>query len=217
MDEDSESKPQRKPHTVIPISFLRECFDLDAKSGVLTWRERPREHFQTDQEHRRWNRRCAGTTAGSPIGDGYFRVALTFGRRQWPLLAHRIVYALVEGHWPEHEIDHRDGVEAGNEIANLREATNAENGQNRKINRNNRSGFPGVTWSAPRGKWHARIAVGGRLIHLGYFDTPEQGFAAVLAAKARHHPFQRVPRGLTPRQAAMAEIWASLRRLGGSP
>jgi hypothetical protein len=32
----------------IPVEFLRECFGYDPRTGVLTWRDRPRSHFKTN-------------------------------------------------------------------------------------------------------------------------------------------------------------------------
>jgi len=34
--------------------YLREAFDYDPKTGVLTWRKRPREHFNTDRGWKIW-------------------------------------------------------------------------------------------------------------------------------------------------------------------
>lgn len=190
-----------------PIWFLIACFVLDPTTpSGLRWRERPREHFPNIRQWHRWNTRYAGKQAGSlDRGDGYFRIVLTYRGRERRRLAHRIVFALVHGRWPSDQLDHREGVKAGNGIDNLREATRSENNQNHKLRSTNTSGFPGVHWHKRTRmrtrKWVASISANGRTFHLGYFATPEAAHAAYLAAKARLHPFQPVPRALGSAEA----------------
>jgi AP2 domain len=66
----------------------------------------------------------------------------------------------------------------------------------KEANPRNTSGFPGVSWHEGDRKWQARINVGRRHIHLGYFDIREEAHAAYLAAKAILHPFAPTPRGV---------------------
>ena len=40
-------------------------------------------------------------------------------------------------------------------------------------NSNNTSGYLGVNWSKSKKKWHAKLGVRYRRLHLGYFDDPE--------------------------------------------
>lgn len=40
-----------------------------------------------------------------------------------------------------------------------------------KLNKNNTSGFRGVSWFKYRNKWHASLWVNYRNIHLGYFSN----------------------------------------------
>ena len=122
--------------------------------------------------------------------DGYPIVDLTFGDRKYRIRQHRIVWALVHGRRPT-QIDHEKGVEAGNGIGNLREATTSENAQNRKKRADNTSGFSGVTWHKRTRKWHGRIKIDGHRIHLGDFDTPELAYAAYLIAKREFTPSPR--------------------------
>lgn len=189
--------------TVTPIAWVRGCFEADphVPSG-LRWRTRLPEHFNASShrsaEHRckNWNAKWAGKPAGAQNQNGHFVVELTIGTHKLQLLAHRIVYALARGYWPPDEVDHKDGVEAGNGIGNLRDATRNQNMQNLKLVAANTSGFPGVSWDKEKQKWSASIRGDGRNIHLAYFDTPEAAFAAYCAAKAILHPFQPMPRGV---------------------
>jgi HNH endonuclease/AP2 domain len=199
---------------VTPFALVRECFDADQHvPSAIRWRTRPLEHFNApsrrNAEHRRksWNSKWAGKPAGAQNQHGHFVVELTFGRHKLQLLAHRIVYALTHGHWPPGEVDHKDGVEAGNGIDNLRAATHGQNAQNQKTAITNTSGFPGVCWDKGRRKWAANIRDSGRKssVHLGRFDTAEAAFMERCDAKIRFHPFAPEHRGMTEAQAAVAE------------
>ena len=61
---------------------------------------------------------------------------------------HRIVWTLINGEFPRHfHIDHTNGIRSDNRIENLRLCNGEqENNQNKSIYKNNKSGFPGVTW-----------------------------------------------------------------------
>jgi hypothetical protein len=73
-------------------------------------------------------------------------------------------------------IDHIDGNPLNNEITNLRWVTIQENSQNRKMNKNNTSGYAGVCFSL--NKYNAFIRV-NKTIHIGRYST------AVEASNAR--------------------------------
>ncbi|MGU3661083.1 HNH endonuclease [Methylobacterium fujisawaense] len=75
------------------------------------------------------------------------------------------------------EVDHRDGDTRNNRRSNLRIATHAQNMANRRMLRNNTSGFRGVSFRVGRG-WCAEIYANGVRKHLGYFRE------AVIAARA---------------------------------
>lgn len=85
------------------------------------------------------------------------------------------------------EIDHCDLDKCNNVRSNLRPATTAQNQWNRNKPSDNTSGFKGVSWYAPSGKWVARIAVNRKRHHLGYFATPEAAARAYDAAALQYH------------------------------
>jgi hypothetical protein len=63
--------------------------------------------------------------------------------------------------------------------SNLRVATRAENIRHRRRNRNNTSGYIGVTWHKAAKQWMAQASIGRKHIHVGLFGTAEE------AARAR--------------------------------
>lgn len=65
-------------------------------------------------------------------------------------------------------VDHIDHDKLNNTRANLRLITQQQNLMNRRLFRNNKTGFKGVIYQ--HGKWHTRIEKDGRDIHLGFHD-----------------------------------------------
>lgn len=75
-------------------------------------------------------------------------------------------------------IDHKnhDGLDCRR--SNLRLANQSQNMANKRIGRNNTSGFKGVSWSKVVKKWHAYISINKKRQHIGYFLTKEDAAAA---------------------------------------
>ena len=65
-------------------------------------------------------------------------------------------------------VDHIDHDKLNNTRANLRIITQQQNVMNRRLFKNNSTGFKGVTFQ--HGKWLARIEKDGQLVHLGFHD-----------------------------------------------
>lgn len=118
-------------------------------------------------------------------GDGYA------GRSEWTngrwisVSMHRILMDLKPG--DKRKVDHINGNRLDNRRGNLRICTDAQNQRNRGKNKNNTSGFKGVTWSKNRKKWYAHIGFGGRDYFLGFYATPEAAHQAYCEAAAKHH------------------------------
>jgi hypothetical protein len=76
--------------------------------------------------------------------------------------------------FPDKDIDHinRNGLD--NRRCNLRLCSDSQNLANAKIQRNNTSGFRGVTYHIGHKKWVAAIVYLQKKISLGDFDTPEE-------------------------------------------
>lgn len=108
-------------------------------------------------------------------------------------MAHRLAWLYVTGGWPKDRIDHKNLVRSDNWFDNLRPANDSQNKANGHPYKSSKSGVKGVRLHEC-GKYQARIALeGGRVKHLGLFDTEDQ--AAVVyrrAAVERFGEFARV-------------------------
>lgn len=161
-----------------------ECFRYAPVTGVLIWKERPREHFPTEGGWICFNSRNANTAAGHHETSGYVSVRVDYK----PYRAHRIIWEMHNGPIPAGmQIDHIDMDRSNNRLENLRLANNAQNNSNRGLQSNNTSGFKGVYWDPERRKWVAVIKLTGKTKRIGRYST--KGLAAVARAKAalRYH------------------------------
>jgi hypothetical protein len=155
------------------VEFLRECFDC--RDGVLYWRERPVSHFQKPADQMAFNTKTAGRKAGKLSNEGYVTVGLRVNGRAISMAAHRVVWALHYGRWPEIGLDHINRVRNDNRIENLREATPAENARNSAAKRVHPYVFPN---KSRLGSFAAQTSIGGqKIVHLGVFDTEEDAIA----------------------------------------
>jgi hypothetical protein len=156
---------------VISANLARTVLSYDPDTGELRWLQKR-------------GKIRAGTVAGTINKYGY--VAL--GVFKMPCLAHRLAWLLTYDEWPEGHIDHINGVRHDNRIANLRVATQLVNTQNRHAaNKGTRSGLIGASWKTKIQRWVAQIRHGGKLHHLGYFESAESAHAAYIDAKRRLH------------------------------
>ncbi|TNE58629.1 MAG: hypothetical protein EP341_03165 [Sphingomonadales bacterium] len=167
--------------------LLRKLLRYDPETGKLFWRERPRDIFTSDWYFRSWNTRFSGQEAFTAIDRDGYNVGKLLQRQ---MKAHRIIWCICYGEWPEDQIDHENGNRLDNRIENLREVSCAENLKNRKMPSTNKSGIMGVSWSNTKGKWRAEIGVDGKHVTIGLFDTAKAASKARKAAEAAHnfHP-----------------------------
>lgn len=71
-------------------------------------------------------------------------------------------------------VDHIDGDGLNNQKANLRACTQQQNSRNRSKQRNNSSGFKGVTWHKGDKKWQAQVLINRKMKYLGSFSSAEE-------------------------------------------
>ena len=102
------------------------------------------------------------------------------------ILMHHLIVQLDDGQ----QCDHEDRNGLNNSRSNLRVATRSQNARNKRMSRNNTSGFKGVYFNKHKQRWQAQIVVNGKRRFLGRFATPEAGAVAYdVAAKRLHGEF----------------------------
>jgi hypothetical protein len=84
-------------------------------------------------------------------------------------------------------VDHENGRKRDNRIKNLRSATHAENNRNKGKQRNNTSGYKGVSWNKSAQKWTARINNGTTYEHLGLFPSKRAAARAYDEGALKYH------------------------------
>ena len=143
-------------------AYLRKILDYDPVTGKLYWKQRLS------------NRIKIGDEAGTLNLAGYIQLRIN----GIIYLAHRIIYVWMKGPIPPGlEVDHRNLVRNENWWDNLRLATKAQQRMNQEMPKNNQTGFKGVSFHVPSGKYRARL---GRQ-YIGLYTTKEEAAAAYQA------------------------------------
>lgn len=145
-----------------------------------------KEYFYYDDGYIFWKktsgtRGLKGSRAGKLRKDGYFDVGLK-GKYY---LVHRIIFALHYNYLPQ-MIDHVNRNRADNRIENLREADYSTNVWNSSISSYNSTGIKGIRKTSS-GKFEARIAVRGKTIQVGTFDTIEEASSRLNEVREKEH------------------------------
>ena len=76
------------------------------------------------------------------------------------------------------ETDHINGDKLDNRKNNLRIVTRSQNMMNKKRQKNNTSGFKGVSRSKEKKKWYARICYQGKEYFIGSFNNEKEAAKA---------------------------------------
>jgi hypothetical protein len=149
---------------------LKELVNYDPETGYFTW------------AFGRPGASKGGRCGSVNKGNGYMEI--TLDRKSYT--AHRLAYHYMTGHTPGNEIDHINHVTNDNRWINLRPATRKENGRNKGLHKNNKSGFCGVSWIKSIKKWYANIEVNGKAINLGHYDLIIDAVIARMRANKRY-------------------------------
>lgn len=160
---------------------VRELLRYEPDTGKLYWRERARQLFPCNWSWKVWNKKFSGKEAlKGNHNAGYLHGAI-FNKKN---LAHRVIWLIQTGDWPQYDIDHLNGDKKDNRWTNLRSATKSENGKNKSMLRNNTSGFNGVIYSKAEMMWVAQIKTQKKNIRLGAFKDFEDACSARATANA---------------------------------
>lgn len=127
-------------------------------------------------------RRIKHAACGSITAYGYINI--TIDRKVFR--AHRLAWFYCFEEWPEGILDHIDSNKSNNALDNLREATETLNKGNSPKQRNNTSGFKGVSFDKESGKFKASIRINRILKNLGRYTTAEEASQAYLLASRLH-------------------------------
>lgn len=154
----------RRSRDGITADQVRELLDYNPLTGIFIWRYRP-------DALKRWNVRYAGLVAGAPHIMGYTRISVF----HMSYLAHRLAWLHYYGEWPLQGIDHIDGNQTNNAIANLRAANQEQNSCNSKTLKNNKLGHRNVSFCTAMNMFLVQFMRGKKKrIYKAYFPTLEE-------------------------------------------
>jgi hypothetical protein len=156
MTEPANKQKMRAKETYAALLRAKEIYEY--RDGALYWKEKVSKKV------------IVGSRAGclNPV-NGY-RDARIDGLR---FKEHRVIWAILTGTWPKHEIDHINHDKSDNRIENLRDVEPSVNQRSKPICANNTSGCKGISWRAHKNKWQAYTTINGVFKSLGHFASLE--------------------------------------------
>lgn len=146
--------------------LLHEMFNYDSDTGNFI-------HKKTVKGGKR-----KGDIAGSPHNCGYLQITINGNK----YLLHRLIFMYFYGRWPN-QIDHINGRRSDNRIENIRECDFSKNHGNKRLNRNNTSGYKGVFYIKSSGRWMTYVAHK----YIGTFKTKEEAAQAYDNSAKSHY------------------------------
>lgn len=159
----------------IDPAMLRKLLRYEPETGKLFWLPRTQDMMPPGLNAAVWNGQYAGNEAFTATGSHGYRASRV---QNIQCLAHRLIWAICNSHWPTSQIDHINGDKQDNRIENLRAVSASENGRNKRIRSTSKSGVMGVYWADHAQKWRAEIKAGGLRHHIGYFTSKADAAAA---------------------------------------
>lgn len=159
---------------MIDYQLAVALFNYCPETGSLTWRVSTNS-FKAGEE--------VGTVVKKEGYSSYKNVVVFADRYK----AHRIIWLMQTGKWPEKYVDHIDGDGLNNAWSNLREATPSQNSMNQRVRSDSASGVKGVSYDKSRDVWYVYIDVDGHRKHLGRHETLEEAAAVRKMAEIKYH------------------------------
>lgn len=118
---------------------------------------------------------------------GYARRIQEKNGKRSIIYMHRLLMGNVRSILIKTVVDHINRNKLDNRKNNLRICTQFQNTHNHGINKNNTSGFKGVSWSKNINRWHASIWLKRKNIHIGYFKNKKTAAKAYDEFSKRLH------------------------------
>lgn len=168
-----------KIRDVCSAELLSQLVRYEPSTGLLFWKERATDLFNTGGQASRWNKCFAGKQAFKKVNANGYLVGKLFSKC---VSAHRVAYAVYYGVWPD-LTDHIDGDRKNNRIENLRSVNFTENNRNREDLRSRFKSGSGVRLNQRGNSWRASIGFMKQNIFLGSFKTKQEAVAARAAAE----------------------------------
>lgn len=175
--------------TQITVSTLHKLIECDFDAGVLLWKIRDDALFSSSGAASYWNTKFAGRPALTSINHAGYKRGCVLGHH---LLAHRVIWAMFSGSWPQDTVDHINGDRLDNRISNLREAESWQNKANAgKKTSSNR--FIGVRPVSGCATFIATVGHKGKTVYVGSFrDEVEAAIERDKVAKRLKGDFARL-------------------------
>jgi hypothetical protein len=156
---------------------LKALISYDPVTGLFRWRDRKGPRVKND-----------GWAGAICKKTGYMRITVSCQG----YLAHRLAWLYMTGEWPTKIIDHKNKIRHDNRWENLRDVTNRENLENRRLDSwRAQCGRLGVSTSGEcyggSLKYKATIVHKKQCFYIGRFATPQEAAAAYLGAKKMIH------------------------------
>jgi hypothetical protein len=114
---------------------------------------------------------------------GYVKTTIREGKTYTTLYLHRLICPPPDGMIT----DHRNNVKTDCTRGNLRVATRAQNIANRGAQKNNKTGWRGVSYSRDHGGFRACIRIAGQQFTLGTFPEADEAAYVVDQAALQLH------------------------------
>jgi len=98
------------------------------------------------------------------------------------------LHRLISGVPAHLEVDHINRDPQDNQRSNLRCVTHRQNHQNVNAKRGSSSKYRGVCWDKSKGKWSAKVKMGGTTHNLGQFDAELEAATVAATWRKEHMP-----------------------------
>jgi hypothetical protein len=167
--------------STLTVDDVKEVLKYDPDTGELFWTEKGGQWVYKDNKYE-YKLMPAGTV-GKFTHNLSYRMVWVMGRLY---MAHRVIWLLHTGRWPEGVIDHIDGDGLNNKASNLRDVSHKANLRNTKKRREGNANPVGVTYLKGRKKrpWLAVTFAGGKRVRLGTYSTVQEAETVVKNAES---------------------------------